>query len=138
LPEPPCGAVALDTDVASQSFRGRLPSALAARLVGRQPLLTFVTIGELTQWTRLRDWGPRRLAELDGWLLSKPVIPGAKAIGVRWGELSAAATRRGRPHPVNDTWIAACCMAYDLPLATLNVKDYEDFAVHHGLVLVTN
>jgi predicted nucleic acid-binding protein len=66
------------------------------------------------------------------------VIPGAKAIGVGWGELSAAATRRGRPHPVDDTWIAACCLAYDLPLATLNVKDYEDFAVHHGLVLVTN
>jgi hypothetical protein len=66
LPEPPRGAVVLDTDVASQSFRGRLPSALAARLVGRQPLLTFVTIGELTQWAGLRDWGPRRLAELDG------------------------------------------------------------------------
>lgn len=24
------------------------------------------------------------------------------------------------PRPVNDTWVAACCIAYDLPLATLN------------------
>lgn len=35
----------------------------------------------------------------------------------------------------NDTWIAACCLVYDLPLATLNVKDFADFAEHHGLVI---
>jgi predicted nucleic acid-binding protein len=47
--------------------------------------------------------------------------------------LSAAATLRGRPRPVNDMWVAACCLTYDLPLATLNLKDYEDFRTHHGL-----
>ncbi len=30
-------------------------------------------------------------------------------------------------------WIAACCLAYEAPLATLNLKDYEDFTEHHGL-----
>jgi len=25
---------------------------------------------------------------------------------------------------------------YELPLATLNVKDFADFAEHHGLVIV--
>jgi predicted nucleic acid-binding protein len=30
-------------------------------------------------------------------------------------------------------WIAACCLTYDLSLATLNLKDYEDFKTHHGL-----
>jgi toxin FitB len=55
LPEPATGAVVLDTDVASQSFRGRLPQPLAARLVGRQPILTFVTVAEMTKWTRLRQ-----------------------------------------------------------------------------------
>lgn len=133
LPEHGGRAVVLDTDVASRSFRGRVPDALAARLAGRQPVLTFVTIGELTQWTRLRHWGPPSLASMDTWLADKPVIPAARAIGVMWGELSAAATQRGRPRPVNDTWIAACCLAYDLPLATLNVKD---FAEHHGLTLI--
>ena len=52
------------------------------------------------------------------------------------GEISAHATRRGRPRPQNDTWIAACCLAYDLPLATLNIKDFKDFAEHEGLALV--
>jgi predicted nucleic acid-binding protein len=137
LPEPPSGAVVLDTDVASRAFKGRLPPAMAARLVGRQPLLTFVAIGELTQWTKIRHWGPRNLADLDAWLVDKPVISAARSISVIWGELSAKATLRGRPRPVNDTWVAACCLAYGLALATLNIKDFADFAEHDGLELVT-
>lgn len=136
LPDAAANAVVLDTDVASRSFKGRLPPTLAARLVGRQPLLTFVAIGELTQWTKIRDWGPHRLGEMDDWLFNKPVIPASRAIGVKWGEISAAATKRGRRRPVNDTWVAACCLAYELPLATLNTKDFADFAEHDGLVLI--
>jgi predicted nucleic acid-binding protein len=44
--------------------------------------------------------------------------------------------RRGRPRPANDMWIAATCLAHGLPLATLNIKDYVDFADHHGLELI--
>ena len=85
MPEPPAEAVVLDTDVASRSFRERLPPRLAARLVGKQPILTFVTVGELAQWTKLRHWGPRNLAMLDSWLADKPVIPGSKAIAADLG-----------------------------------------------------
>jgi predicted nucleic acid-binding protein len=136
LPESSVGVVVFDTDVASRSFRDRLPPTLAARLVGRQPLLTFVTVGELAKWTRLRHWGPRNLGMLEDWLSNKPIIPGSRHIAVTWGDLSAAATQRGRTQPVNDTWIAACCLAYDVPLATLNFKDFEDFEEHHGLKLL--
>lgn len=45
-----------------------------------------------------------------------------------WGRLSADGKRRGRTRPVNDTWIAACCLAWGMPLATLNRKDYADLA----------
>jgi predicted nucleic acid-binding protein len=72
---------------------------------------------------------------LADWLLDKPVIPGSKPVAALWGDLLAAAIQRGRPRPVNDTWIAACCLAYGLPLATLNRKDFEDFA-HHQLRLL--
>lgn len=104
MPDPAASAVVLDTDVASRSFRGRLSPAVAARLAGRQPVLTFVTIGELTQWTRLRHWGPHSIASLDAWLADKPVLPAARSVAMRWGELSDAATQRGRPRPVNDSW----------------------------------
>jgi predicted nucleic acid-binding protein len=48
------------------------------------------------------------------------------------------AIRRPRPatRRSNDSWIAACCIARELPLATLNIKDYADFAEHEGLELV--
>ena len=83
---PPAEAVVLDTDVASRSFRERLPQPPAARLVGNPPILTFVTVGELAQWTKLRHWGPAcTLAMLDSWLADKPVIPGSKAIAADLG-----------------------------------------------------
>jgi predicted nucleic acid-binding protein len=41
-----------------------------------------------------------------------------------WGHLCAEGKRRGRTHPQNDGWIAACCLTEDLPLATLNTKDF--------------
>lgn len=98
-------------------------------------MLTFVTVGELVQWTRLRHWGPRNIGMLEDSLADKPVIAGGKAIAAVWGSVSAAAVQRGRARPVNDSWIAACCLAYDLPLATLNLKDFEDFVSHDGLRL---
>jgi len=32
-----------------------------------------------------------------------------------WGVLAAAASKRGRPRPQNDRWIAASCLAYGVP-----------------------
>ena len=40
--------------------------------------------------------------------------------------------------PPNDTWIAACCLAGGLPLATFNVKDFEDFAHYEGMAILTS
>jgi len=132
LPEPAAEAVVIGTDVASRSFRERLPARLAAWLVGLQPILTFVSVGELAQWTKLRHGGPRNLAMPGSWLAGKPVIPGSKAIAAIWGGLSAAAIQRGRPCPANGTWVAGRRLACQLPLAILNLKDFKDFAEHTG------
>lgn len=43
---------------------------------------------------------------------------------------------RGRLRAQNASWIVACCLAYDLPPATLNIKDFTDFAEHDGLRIV--
>jgi len=127
----------LDTDVSSLLFKGALPPSLFARLAGHQLLLTWVSYGELNRWPNARSWGNPRRAALDAWLASRPVLPGTTGVGRKWGEIVAHADRRGRPRPVNDSWIAACCLAYGLPLATLNVADFQDFADHEGLRLVT-
>lgn len=49
-------------DVASTILRGRLADPLRSRLTGHSLCITFVTLGEMTMWRVLRDWGPRRLA----------------------------------------------------------------------------
>jgi predicted nucleic acid-binding protein len=54
--------VILDTDVASHLHRRKLAGPLSARLVGREPLITFVIIAELTKWAEIRAWGTRRPA----------------------------------------------------------------------------
>lgn len=126
----------LDTDVASRLHRRQLTDPLATRLIGREPLITFVTFGEPAKWVEIRNWGDFRRSELAAWVADIAVLPGDDAVAATWGRLAAAAVRRGRPRPVNDMWVAACCLTYDLPLATLNLRDYEDFQQHHGLRLL--
>ncbi|XRQ08583.1 type II toxin-antitoxin system VapC family toxin [Actinomadura welshii] len=129
--------VVLDTDVASLSLKHRLPAPVLRRLIGKEPCITFVTLGELTQWADLRQWGRRNREALNHWLDGVIVLPYTDDVATTWGRVSAAAIRRGRPRPVNDSWIAACALSYGLPLATLNVKDFEDFAANEGLTLIT-
>ena len=129
--------VILDTDVSSLSLKHRLPSTVLTRLVGKQACITFVTLGELSQWAELRRWGRRNRDALENWLGGVIVLPYSNDVAWTWGRISAAAIQRGRARPANDTWIAACALTYGLPLATLNVKDFEDFAEHDGLQLIT-
>ncbi len=128
--------VVLDTDVSSHSFRQILSPRLQARLAECTAYMTFATLGELSKWHFVRAWGPRRRADLAAWRKNVAVVETDERIAILWGELQARAMRRGRPRPQNDTWIAACCIAKGLPLATFNQKkDFEDFAIYDGLRL---
>lgn len=127
---------ALDTDVASSILRGRVTPRLLAALADKTWCMSFVTLGELTKWTILRSWGPRRLADLAEWRRKVVLLPFDAAVATTWGELQARAQHRGRPRPVNDSWIAACCLVNRAPLATYNTKDFADFAQYDGLKLL--
>jgi toxin FitB len=80
--------------------------------------------------------GLRNRQRLDLWLSHQVQLGYDLAVAQTWGRLAAAGQRRGRTTPVNDTWIAACCLAEGLPLATFNTKDYTDFVDNHGLRVV--
>ena len=130
------GLVVIDTDVASSMLRRRTPDRLLGQLTGHVLAVSFVTVGELTKWGLLRRWGPTRTAAMEAFLSQLVVLPYDARVSSLWGQLQAYSQLRGRPRPVNDSWIAACCLARDLPLATYNVKDFQDFAEHEGLVLL--
>lgn len=128
--------IVLDTDVASAILRVRIPEHLAPQLTSQPLAVSFVTVGELTQWTFVRQWGPQRRAGLSRFYDRVVVLPYSVRVANIWGEIQTHAQLRGRPRPDNDSWIAACCLAREFPLATLNIKDYVDFAEHEGLEIV--
>jgi toxin FitB len=125
----------LDTDVASDIIRDRLTDRLFTAVDGRSWCVTFVTVGELWRWAHGRGWGARGRRVLEDWLRTTTYLPAGVHVSETWGRLSATANRRGRPRPTNDMWIAATCLAWDLPLATRNVKDFAEFADVEGLRL---
>lgn len=89
--------------------------------------------------------GQSRRHALTQWLSTIPVLPYpvrdddpvVEDVARMWGAISGRALIRGMPRPTNDSWIAACCLIYQLPLATLNAKDFKDYSEHEGLELLT-
>jgi predicted nucleic acid-binding protein len=129
--------IVLDTDVSSGLIKRTLDPAMLAKVAPHEAALSFVSVGELTRWIYARDLGQRRRQEIEAFLSTRPMLPGGRDVATKWGEIIAYADRRGRPRPVNDSWIAACCLTYDLPLATLNVGHFDDFVEYEGLRLIT-
>ncbi len=131
-------AVVLDTDAASLLQKGRFPHELDRLILGNTLCVTFVTVAELYKWAETRGWSQRRRRRLDEWLDTRVVIlPSDRKTTRTWGRLAARAEQRGRRRPVNDTWIAACCISRQLPLMTFNRRDFVDFEEHDGLVLLS-
>lgn len=128
-------SVVLDTNVASQRYKKR-PQIDVSSLVGVTAVISFVTYAEMYKWAKVRDWAPHNFSQLIRWLNETPTLESNTAVSAMWGELAAAGAKCGRSCPENDTWIAACCLVHDLPLATLNVRDFQYFVDNHGLRLL--
>lgn len=119
------------TRVGSRRHQRRGEPAVVDRVVGRGDAV-------------VRDH--RRADQVDARPALGPSTPGQHAhvpgrarrpaydqrVATRWGELQAYAQLGGRPRPVNDAWIAACCLVRELPLATFNTRDFADFTAHEG------
>lgn len=52
------------------------------------------------------------------------VIPYDARVVDRWAELHARLLNQLKGEGINDLWIAACCLVYDLPVVTGNVTDF--------------
>ena len=130
--------IVLDTDVVSHYRAGRLPAGHLRLVMTNRHCIAFATAGELWNGALTRRWGGARSGGLDLWLDGEPIIPADLEVAETWARITAGAQRRGRPRPLNDSWIAACCIESGLPLLTLNWRDFIDFAEHEGLLLLGN
>lgn len=106
--------VVLDTDVASAVLRQRTSTSLARQLAGKTLAITFVTVGELTKWTLVRQWGPQRTAGMQTFLSRLVVLPYSETVAGAWGSfrptLSSGAghDQRMTPGSRHAAWSASC------------------------------
>lgn len=97
--------------------------------------LSVLTLGEIRNGIERLNPGKRR-GRLESWLtvdlrlrFHGRILTVSEAIAERWGTLSAAAARRGRPVPVIDGLLAATALHHDLMLVTRNETDVSGTGV---------
>ncbi|NEQ34565.1 MAG: type II toxin-antitoxin system VapC family toxin [Leptolyngbya sp. SIO4C5] len=115
----------IDSDIASFIFKGsNYADPYLPFLRDKELALSFMSIAELFQWAILRQWGDRRLSQLEQYLLNYLVIPVDQPLCREWAQVRSDRQRAGRPISPQDAWIAATALRHDLPLLTHNTKDF--------------
>lgn len=119
--------VLIDTDIASFILKGSSYADPYLPLINGQELaLSFMTVAELFQWAILRQWGDRRLSQLEEYLSNYLIIPVDQPLCWQWARICADRQNIGRPISPQDAWIAATALRHDLPLVTHNIKDFQE------------
>jgi tRNA(fMet)-specific endonuclease VapC len=117
----------IDTDIVSFILKGSdYTDPYMPLLSGHELAVSFMTIAELFQWANLRQWGDRRLVQLEQYLSNYLIIPVDRPLCREWAQIRANRQRAGRPISAQDAWIAATALRHNLPLVTHNVKDVLD------------
>lgn len=97
-------------------------------MFGHPLALPFPVVGELKVGAFAGGVGERRLAKLEAAIAVCTVIPvDARVVDV-WAALRAKLMTRLTGEGINDIWIAACCLVYDVPLVTNNLRDFRTIA----------
>jgi predicted nucleic acid-binding protein len=131
-------SILLDTNVLSEARRpepDRNVLAWLDRLDGDRAFVSVVSLAEIRRGVALMENGRRRDA-LSEWLardLPERFAGRILAIGQEaafaWGDLMAAAKRRGIGLTSMDGLLAATASAHSLILATRNTRDFRDLGV---------
>lgn len=117
----------IDTDIASFIFKGsNYAHPYQPLLSGQELALSFMTVAELFQWAILRQWGDRRLAQLEQYLANYVIIPVDQPLCRAWAQIRADRQTLGRIISPQDAWVAATAIRYNLPLVTHNIKDFQE------------
>nr|WP_282449599.1 type II toxin-antitoxin system VapC family toxin [Roseibium sp. CAU 1639] len=128
----------LDTNVLSEVTRPQPELRVLEWLDGLDEdhsYISVITIAEIRRGVALMDTGRKREA-LEEWLAQdlpsrfvNRVLPVDERVALAWGDLMGNAKRSGRGMSSMDGLIAATAEAYDLTLATRNIKDFEGLGV---------
>jgi predicted nucleic acid-binding protein len=129
-------AFLVDTNIVSYLFKGHsLAEAYRPRLEQRTLCIAFITVAGLFCWAEVRHWGARRKQSLgDRIRRDYLILPQRLDIAEHYALIAGLRRSKGKPISVEDALIAASALAFGLPLATHNPKDFEGIP---GLVILT-
>ena len=117
----------LDTNVVSLLFKPdhTLHAKCLRITAGNELLISFMTRAELLLWPRQNIWGPNRTKELSKHIgLFTTLLPDESTCE-HWAAVITESRSVGRTITTADAWIAAAARQWDLPLVTLDYKDFE-------------
>jgi tRNA(fMet)-specific endonuclease VapC len=93
---------------------------------GKKWALSFISVGELLVWSRIKNWGAEKVAKLESSIQRTGVIPYDLTLCKTYADLKAKLTKAGKPVPDNDLWIAATAIRHSIPLVSHNRKHYDE------------
>ncbi len=119
-------AVVVDTCVVSFLLKNDTRAELyRPHLEVDTKVISFMTVAELYRWSVESNWGERRKAGLEDDLSNYVVYNANRALCRQWAETTGQARRDGHRIEVDDAWIAATALLYDVPLVSNNRGDFE-------------
>lgn len=93
--------------------------------------LSFISIAELYYWAYSKNWGTKRINDLEAKIRECVILPYDYQICTAWAKIK---NLKGHPIQDNDCWIAASALHYNCYLASDNWKDFKHIG---GLKLIS-
>jgi hypothetical protein len=120
--------VMLDTNVFSYIYKGHpLAERFLPYVEGKRRYLSFMTVGELFRWAYSENWNHKEVSDLLETFENYTLVDSNTQIVRRWAWLKEYfRSQRNSRIKDADAWIGATALTYALPLATFNVKDFEN------------
>ena len=117
--------IVVDTNVISYIFKGHSLGPGYARLIsGYEGIVSFQTVGELSEWSLKNRWGARRTQALLNFVAPFNIVYVDPPLCVQWAAIRVGASRAGKRIDPADAWIAATALALKCPLVTHNAADF--------------
>jgi tRNA(fMet)-specific endonuclease VapC len=127
--------VVVDTDVVSFLFkRDTRAVSYEAHLMGKEMVISFMTLAELWQWAAQRNWGETKRRKLQRHIQTFTILHSDDELCLKWAEAVESGRRNGRPIDTADAWVAATALLHNVPVVTHNRKH---FAGVDGLTIIS-